>query len=294
MSLMPVPALALDSGVYTGTVTTSYYNPDTGNIDDGGTANAALGEGMCRSATAETGLVEVDKDGSIWLTIRLLLQSNCKNVTFYTRTDYDSYSQASYSVTSEDSANDSIDYRFKVSDAGVKLKCTMYVTPMGRDVLWYLYVETNTLTAGSGDFVVSIDTSTPEEPAAPPAATVPPADTASPAAAQPAGPTPEATEKSAETPTSAEPADTPTPEKTGTAGGADQAAPDVERDAAPAVNVSKDTPGSSAPADGESALESEAPGGGKSGGLGGAIAGIAAAVIVVAGGSIIHIRRRKK
>ena len=187
MSLMPVPALALDSGVYTGTVTTSYYNPDTGNIDDGGTANAALGEGMCRSATAETGLVEVDKDGSIWLTIRLLLQSNCKNVTFYTRTDYDSYSQASYSVTSEDSANDSIDYRFKVSDAGVKLKCTMYVTPMGRDVLWYLYVETNTLTAGSGDFVVSIDTSTPEEPAAPPAATVPPADTASPAAAQPAG-----------------------------------------------------------------------------------------------------------
>ena len=118
-------------------------------MDDGGTANAALGEGMCRSATAETGFVEVDADGNIWLTIRLLLQSNCKDIAFYTRTDYDSYSQVSYTVTAEDVANDSIDYRFKVSDAGAKLKCTMYVTPMGRDVLWYLYIDTSSLASAS-------------------------------------------------------------------------------------------------------------------------------------------------
>lgn len=160
--LFAMTASAVEPGVYTASVVTTYYNPDTGNVDDGGTANAALGEGMCRSATATTGLVEVDKDGNVWLTIRLLLQSSCKNVAFYTRTGYDSYSQVSYSITSEDAGNDSIDYRFAVTDAGVKLKGTMYVTPMGRDVLWYLYVDTSTLQAGSGDFVVSIDTSTPE------------------------------------------------------------------------------------------------------------------------------------
>ncbi len=160
--LLTTPALALDSGVYTADMITSYYNPDTGNVDDGGTANAALGEGMCRSATGMTALAEVDGEDT-WITVRLLLQSNCKNITFYTRTDYDSYSKVNYTVTAEDSANDSIDYRVKVSDAEVKLKCTMYVTPMGRDVLWYLYLDKNTLTPGNGDFVVNIDTK-PEEP----------------------------------------------------------------------------------------------------------------------------------
>jgi len=37
------------------------------------------------------------------------------------------------------------------------------VTPMGRDVLWYLYLDKSTLTPGNGDFVVNIDTE-PEEP----------------------------------------------------------------------------------------------------------------------------------
>ena len=160
-SLLVVPASAAGTadGVYTAEMVTSYYNPDTGNVDDGGTANAALGEGMCRSATDDICLVEVDGD-DIWITVRLLLQSNCSNVALYTRDGYDSYSQVSYDIMSEDAANDSIDYRIKVSDVGQRLKCTMYVTPMGRDVLWYLYVDTSTLTAGSGDFVVSLDPAT--------------------------------------------------------------------------------------------------------------------------------------
>ncbi len=86
-------------GVYTAHVTTTYTNPDTGKVDDGGSSNAALGEGMCRSATAETALVEIDHDGNVWLTLRLLLQSNCKNVALYTRNGYDSYSKVSYEVT---------------------------------------------------------------------------------------------------------------------------------------------------------------------------------------------------
>ncbi len=156
---MPVQhASALSAGIYTGSVTTTYYNPDTGEVDDGGTANAALGEGMCRSATGTTALVECDGK-STWVTIRLLLQSNCSNVAFYTRSGYNSYSKVNYSVMQEDSGNDSIDYRFKVSDAGVKIKGTMYVAPMGRNVLWYLYVNTGSLKSGSGDFVTSIDLS---------------------------------------------------------------------------------------------------------------------------------------
>lgn len=159
-TMLPLSASALSEGVYTAGVVTSYYNPDTGEVDDGGTANAALGEGMCRSATAKTALVESDGTNT-WVTVRLLLQSNCKNVALYTRNGYNSYSKVNYTVMQENAGEDSIDYRFKVSDAGVMMKGTMYVTPMGRDVVWYLYVDTGTLAKGSGDFVVSVDTSAP-------------------------------------------------------------------------------------------------------------------------------------
>ena len=160
MALLCVGAAAAETkpGVYTGSMVTTYYNPDTGNVDDGGTANAALGEGMCRSATDKTAFVEVDQNGNVWVTVRLLLQSNCSNVALYTRSGYDSYTKVDHTIMMEDAANDSIDYRIKVSEPGQKLKCTMYVSPMGRDVLWYLYVDTSTLQEGSGDFTVSIDT----------------------------------------------------------------------------------------------------------------------------------------
>ncbi len=158
--MFAVPSMALEKGAYTASVVTSYYNPDTGAVDDGGTANAALGEGMCRSATGQTGLVEYDGKNT-WVTIRLLLQSDCKNVAFYTRSGYNSYSRVNYEVTGENASADSIDYRFRVSDAGVKIKATMYVTPMGRDVVWYLYINTGSLKKGSGDFEVGIDVSTP-------------------------------------------------------------------------------------------------------------------------------------
>ena len=59
-TLIPLSAAALSKGVYTASVVTTYYNPDTGEIDDGGTANAALGEGMCRSATGTKALIESD------------------------------------------------------------------------------------------------------------------------------------------------------------------------------------------------------------------------------------------
>lgn len=218
---IPASAAKVEDGVYTASMVTSYYNPDTGNVDDRGTANAALGEGMCRSATDKTCLVEVDGE-DIWITVRLLLQSNCSNVALYAREDYDSYTQVSYDIMAEDAANDSIDYRIKVSEVGQKLKCTMYVTPMGRDVLWYLSVDPSTLTADSGDFVVSIDPSgEPEKPAEgqeTPVPTSTPAPTPTPApSVTPSQPPKEAEEPSPTPKESEEPtqplAESPKPEE---------------------------------------------------------------------------------
>lgn len=311
--VLPFSAFALDAGVYTASVVTSYYNPDTGNVDDGGTANAALGDGMCRSATAKTGLVEKDAEGNIWVTIRLLLQSNCKDVAFYTRTGYDTYSQVSYDIMAEDSANDSIDYRFKVSDAGVKIKGTMYVTPMGRDVLWYLYVDTSTLASGSGDFEVSIDVSEPEATPSPSKPSTPatpsPAEPSVPATTSPTSPATPKPSPSAAVPVdgaagteapvpevsapedpATDESENPAPEETDIPENTPPAnEEDPPRTAAPEQEPDKSPDHTEEPADEDSKGEVQT-----SDGIGGGAIAAIVLVLVLAVGAVIYFIKRKK
>ncbi len=187
MGVLVQPALALDFGVYTASTTTNYLNPDTGVTEDGGTQNVELGEGMCRSAVDKTALIEVDADGNVYVTVRMLLYSNLSKIKFYTQAKSGgSYSAASASITAENAANDSADFRFKVPKAGCNVKTTMYVAPMGRDVTFFWNVNSGTAKAGSGDFVVNIDLNAKpkaEEPAPAPAKAATPAKSE---AAQPA------------------------------------------------------------------------------------------------------------
>lgn len=196
LGVLVQPALALDFGVYTASTTTNYLNPDTGVTEDGGTQNVELGEGMCRSAVGETALIEVDADGNIYVTMRMLLYSNLSKIKFYTQAKSGgSYSAVKASITAEDAANDSADFRFKVPKAGCNVKTIMYVAPMGRDVTFFWHVNAGAAKAGSGDFVVNIDLNAKpkaEEPA-PVQTTAPaksaPAQTAAPAKSEPAQPT---------------------------------------------------------------------------------------------------------
>ena len=126
LGVLVQPALALDFGVYTASTTTNYLNPDTGVTEDGGTQNVELGEGMCRSAVDKTALIEVDADGNVYVTVRMLLYSNLSKIKFYTQAKSGgSYSAASASITAENAANDSADFRFKVPKAGCNVKTPM-------------------------------------------------------------------------------------------------------------------------------------------------------------------------
>ncbi|MFI3249501.1 MAG: heme-binding Shp domain-containing protein [Eubacteriales bacterium] len=170
MITLSVPAFAMEQGAYSLYCGTNYWNPDTNEIEDGGTANAALGEGMCRSATSTKALVE--KEGEqYYVTIRLLLQSNTKDVAFYQRTGYNSYRAVNYDIMAEDASTDSIDYRFAVSDPFAPIRATMYVTPMGRSTVWFIELDRSSLSSDTGDFVVSVSEtvpeSAPEEPVTP-------------------------------------------------------------------------------------------------------------------------------
>lgn len=145
-----IPAYAASNGIYTATVTPHYRNPLTGKIEDsGGEDSEVLGQSMTESATYTKALVEVDSNGNTYITVRLKLMDNIQNPTF--KVDG---SSVSASLMQEDYSANTADYRMKVASENSVIRCSMYVVPMGRDVIFFITVSN--LNSGSGDFVTSI------------------------------------------------------------------------------------------------------------------------------------------
>ena len=145
-----IPAYAASNGIYTATATPHYRNPLTGKIEDSGGADSeVLGQSMTESATDTKALVEVDSNGNTYITVRLKLMDNIQNPTF--KVDG---SSVSASLMQEDYSANTADYRMKVASENSVIRCSMYVVPMGRDVIFFITVSN--LNSGSGDFVTSI------------------------------------------------------------------------------------------------------------------------------------------
>jgi hypothetical protein len=215
------PVWAAADGAYLAATNTYYLNPDTGLTDDGGSQNTAIGEGMCRSVVYKDALAEIE-NGQIYLTVRLLLMSNMRDVRLWVQQGSGgAYQSVTPRIMMEDAAADSADYRFAVPALTGYISWAMYVEPMGRDVKFYMNVS-DALREGSGDFIVSVKPAAApaeaSEPPAPPAETAappaespePPAETTAPAGpaaetGSPAGSAPAASESAVETETPAEP-----------------------------------------------------------------------------------------
>ena len=145
-----IPAYAASNGIYTATATPHYRNPLTGKIEDsGGEDSEVLGQSMTESATDTRALVEVDSNGNTYVTVRLKLMDNIQNPTF--KVDG---SSVSASLMQEDYSANTADYRMKVASENSVIRCSMYVVPMGRDVIFFITISN--LKSGSGDFVTSI------------------------------------------------------------------------------------------------------------------------------------------
>lgn len=146
------PAYAASSGTYVATATPHYAHPHTGQIEDsGGDGSATLGQAMTESATANKALVEVDSAGNTYVTVRLQLMDNIKNPSFTV-----DGSNTQVQLMQENASDNTADYRIFVQNTNSVIRCTMYVTAMGRDVVFYITV--GNLKAGHGDFITSIKT----------------------------------------------------------------------------------------------------------------------------------------
>ena len=197
-----IPAYAASPGIYTATATSHYKHPTTGVIEDsGGEGSYVLGQSMTDSALNKAALVEVDSSGATWVTIRLNLMDNIQSPQFQV-----DGSSVSATLMQEDYSNNTADYRIRVNSENSIIRCNMYVTPMGRDVIFYITV--GNLQSGSGDFVTSITVQEPEPEPEQPAVTTP--QTQAPSTETPSEQAPSAEEPSAQ-PTEETPSGTEEP-----------------------------------------------------------------------------------
>lgn len=154
-----IPASAASNGIYTAAAASHYKHPTTGVIEDsGGEGSYVLGQSMTDSALNKAALVEVDSDGATWITIRLNLMDNIRSPQFQV-----DGSAVSATLMQEDYSNNTADYRMRVNSENSIIRCSMYVIPMGREVIFYITVSG--LSADSGDFVTGITVPESERPA---------------------------------------------------------------------------------------------------------------------------------
>ena len=163
-----ISARAASGNVYTCTVVPCYRHPVTGVIEDsGGEASYATGQGMVDGAVYTTGIMEVADDGSYYLTVRLSLADYTSNHSFWVQNVGDSgWSAPAIGVTGQgsDTNGSTIDVCMQVPSENCVVRGSMYVDPMGREVVFYLY-PTNYTEGNSTDMNATMVTqgAAPEE-----------------------------------------------------------------------------------------------------------------------------------
>ena len=141
--VQPVPVYAASGTVYSCSITPSYRHPVTGVVEDsGGEASYATGQGMVEGCVYTTGLLEVTATGEYYLTFRMSLVDYTTNHAFQVQNVGDSgWSSTGMAVTATgtDTNGTTADICIQVPSESCVVRGSMYVTPMGRNVIFYFY-----------------------------------------------------------------------------------------------------------------------------------------------------------
>ncbi len=145
-----------EDGAYSVTNATSYVNPDTGKTEDGGT-DLSIGNPMARSMTQEIMLYEVDGDKQ-YITIRIGLSSYTSDMRISvldTENKDSGYQPVPFDVVKTNKETDTTEYKIEVDSLKVRIRLTFYVSPMNRDVIFFVTPDASTAAADNGDFAAS-------------------------------------------------------------------------------------------------------------------------------------------
>ena len=139
-----VKAYAASGTVYSCTINRCYAHPVTGVIEDSGGESAyATGQGMVNSCVYSNGILEVSDDGAYYLTIRMSLMDYTSGHSFLVQNVGDSGwsepSEIGITGNGSDSNGTTADVCMRVPSENCVVRGSMYVEPMGRNVVFYLY-----------------------------------------------------------------------------------------------------------------------------------------------------------
>ena len=158
-----VPTKAAETGTaYIAKATASYKHPVTGVIEDAGN-NEGLGQSMTESVLHAKALIEKTESGKIYATVRIFLTDNISDIKFWTqKRGASSFNSVSATLMQENIGGVYCsDYRFQIPSEDAVVKASFYVTPMGRDVIFFF--DFSNLKEGSDDFIVSVGQGTTSE-----------------------------------------------------------------------------------------------------------------------------------
>lgn len=131
--------------VYSCNIVPCYRHPVTNKVEDaGGESSYATGQGMVESVLKTSGMLEQTDNGQCYLTIRVGLMDYTSDHKFYVqKRGAASWQQVSPTVTKKgsDSNGKTADYCISLSDKNSIVKVSMYVRPMGRNVVFYAYAK---------------------------------------------------------------------------------------------------------------------------------------------------------
>ena len=145
MAVFPaVKAYAASGTVYSCTINRCYAHPVTGVIEDsGGESSYATGQGMVEGCVYSNGILEVTDDGAYYLTIRMSLMDYTSGHSFQVQNVGDSGwstpSEIGITGNGSDSNGTTADVCMRVPSENCIVRGEMYVEPMGRNVIFYLY-----------------------------------------------------------------------------------------------------------------------------------------------------------
>ena len=139
-----VKAYAASGTVFSCAINRCYAHPVTGVIEDsGGESSYATGQGMVEGCVYSNGILEVTDDGAYYLTIRMSLMDYTSGHSFQVQNVGDSGwstpSEVGITGNGSDSNGTTADVCIRVPSENCIVRGSMYVEPMGRDVIFYLY-----------------------------------------------------------------------------------------------------------------------------------------------------------
>lgn len=149
--LLPQKIIASENAAYLVSRITSYANPKTGKIEDGG-ANIDLGNNMANNIIEKQLMIE-KYDGKAVLTMGIGLADNIKNVKMFVNDKL----VVSKVVNYTQKGNNRVDHYQFLAKENDLIKISMYVIPMKRDVIFFVKVG-NDLKKGSGIYKTTLNT----------------------------------------------------------------------------------------------------------------------------------------